>query len=183
MNDKDLILAIDNGTQSLKALMFDLEGNLLFKERVPFKPYFSAYPGWAEQDPDLFWKALCKACQRLWTQAGIDRERIAAVALTTQRATVINVDREGRPLRPAILWLDQRKTYGLPPVGGMWGFLFKVSGVSNTLAYLQAEAEANWIHTNQREIWEKTHKFLLLSGFLTYRLTGRFVDSVGWQVG
>ena len=183
MNHKDLILAIDNGTQSLKALLFDLEGNLLFKERVAFRPYFSQYPGWAEQDPDLFWKALCQACQRLWTQAGVDRERIAGVALTTQRGTVINVDREGRPLRPAILWLDQRRIYGLPPVGGMWGFLFKVSGVSSTVAYLQAEAEANWIQTNQREIWEKTDKFLLLSGYLSYRLTGRFVDSIGCQVG
>ncbi len=183
MNDKDLILAIDNGTQSLKALMFDLEGNLLFKERVPFKPYFSTYPGWAEQDPLLFWQALCQACNRLWDQRGVDRERIAGVALTTQRGTVVNVGREGQPLRPAILWLDQRKAYGLPPVGGMWGFLFRVSGVSNTVAYLQAEAEANWIHANQREIWDKTHKFLLLSGYLTYRLTGGFVDSVGCQVG
>jgi sugar (pentulose or hexulose) kinase len=183
MNDKDLILAIDNGTQSLKALMFDLEGNLLFKERVPFRPYFSPHPGWAEQDPDLFWKALCQACQGLWKQAGVDRERIAGVALTTQRGTVINVDREGRPLRPAILWLDQRKTYGLPPVGGIWGFLFRIAGVSHTVAYLQAEAEANWIRTNQSDVWDNTHKFLLLSGYLTYRLTGRFVDSVGCQVG
>jgi len=183
MIDKDLILAIDNGTQSLKALIFDLEGNLLFKERVPFRPYFSAHPGWAEQDPDLFWNTLCKACKRLWQQTGLRRERIAGVAITTQRGTVVNVDREGRPLRPAILWLDQRKAYGLPPVGGLWGFLFKATGLSNTVAYLQAEAEANWIQKNQPDIWKKTHKFLLLSGYLTYCLTGRFVDSVGCQVG
>jgi sugar (pentulose or hexulose) kinase len=51
------------------------------------------------------------------------------------------------------------------------------------VAYLQAEAEANWIRTAQPEIWEKTHKYLFLSGFLTHRLTGRFADSVGCQVG
>ncbi|MFO7599194.1 MAG: FGGY-family carbohydrate kinase [Candidatus Desulfacyla sp.] len=183
MNDKDLILAIDNGTQSLKALIFDPEGNLLFKESVRFRPYFSTNPGWAEQDPDLFWKTLCQACRGLWKQAGLDRERIAGVALTTQRGTVVNVDREGRPLRPAILWLDQRKMYGLPPVGGLWGVLFRIAGVSGTVAYLQAEAEANWIRAKQPDIWDNTHKFLLLSGYLTYRLTGRFVDSVGCQVG
>jgi len=183
MKDKDLILAIDNGTQSLKALIFDLEGDLLFKERTAFRPYFSPHPGWAEQDPHLFWNALCQGCQGLWKQAGLDRERIACVALTTQRGTVINVDREGRPLRPAILWLDQRKVYGLPPVGGIWGLLFRIAGVSRTVAYLQAEAEANLIRTNQPDIWDQTHKFLLLSGYLTYRLTGRFVDSVGCQVG
>ena len=55
--------------------------------------------------------------------------------------------------------------------------------MTDTVAYLQAEAEANWIRTNQPEIWEKTHKYLFLSGYLTYRLTGRFVDSVGCQVG
>lgn len=183
MNDKDLILAIDNGTQSLKALIFDLGGNLLFKERIPFRPYVSPRPGWAEQDPDLFWKALCQACQGLWKQGGVPRERIAGVALTTQRGTVINVDKEGRPMRPAMLWLDQRKAYGLPPVGGIWGLLFRLAGVRRTVAYLQAEAEANWIRTIQPEVWEKTHQFLFLSGYLTYRLIGEFVDSVGCQVG
>ncbi|MBW1870139.1 MAG: carbohydrate kinase, partial [Deltaproteobacteria bacterium] len=183
MDNKDLILAIDNGTQSLKALIFDLEGRLLFKERVPFKPYFSEHPGWAEQDPLLFWQALCDACNGLWQQGGVDKERIAGVAVTTQRGTVVNVDNDGKPLRPAIIWLDQRKTYGLPPVGGIWGILFKLSGVSGTVAYLQSEAEVNWIRTKQPEIWKETHKFLLLSGYLTYRLTGKFVDSIGCQVG
>ena len=55
--------------------------------------------------------------------------------------------------------------------------------MTETVAYLQAEAEANWIRTHQPEIWARTHKYLLLSGYLTYRLTGRFVDSVGCQVG
>ncbi|MFH1629597.1 MAG: FGGY-family carbohydrate kinase [Pseudomonadota bacterium] len=183
MKDKDLILAIDNGTQSLKALIFDLEGRLLFKEKVTFRPYFSKHPGWAEQDPIVFWQSLCAGCEGLWKQGGLDKKRIAGVTLTTQRGTVVNVDKDGKPLRPAILWLDQRKTYGLPPVGGIWGTLFRLSGVSGTVAYLQAEAEANWIRTKQPEIWEKTYKFLLLSGYLTYRLTGRFVDSVGCQVG
>ena len=183
MTTKDLILAIDNGTQSLKALIFDLEGQLLAKEMVPFTPYFSNQPGWAEQDPEVFWRALCQACQKLWQRKDVDKSRIAGVALTTQRATVVNVDQKGNPLRPAILWLDQRKTYGLPPVGGIWGAIFSVAGLRKTVAYLQEEAEANWIRTYQPEIWEKTHKYLLLSGYLTYRLIGEFVDSVGSQVG
>jgi sugar (pentulose or hexulose) kinase len=68
MSAKDLLLAIDNGTQSLKALIFDLEGQLLVKELVAFRPYFSEQPTWAEQDPDVFWQALCRACQGLWRQ-------------------------------------------------------------------------------------------------------------------
>ncbi len=182
MTTKDLLLAIDNGTQSLKALVFDLEGLLLAREQVKFAPYFSEHPGWAEQDPEVFWQALCQACHGLWSRHQIDKERLAGVTLTTQRGTVVNVDHNGRPLRPAILWLDQRKTYGLPPVGGPWGVIFKLAGLTKTVAYLQAEAEANWIRTYQPEIWQKSHKYLLLSGYLTHKLVQKFVDSVGCQV-
>lgn len=114
---------------------------------------------------------------------GVRKEAVAGVALTTQRSTVINVDAQGRPLRPAIVWLDQRRTTGLKPVGGWWGLAFRAAGMTETVAYLQAEAEANWIRTHQPEIWSRTHKYLFLSGYLTYRMTGRFVDSVGSQVG
>ncbi len=183
MPTKDLILAVDNGTQSLKAILFDAEGNQLAKEQLFFDPYFSAQPGWAEQDPDVFWQALCSACQGLWRQHNSLKERIACVALTTQRGTVINVDKGGKPLRPAILWLDQRKTHGMRPIGGLWGLLFNIIRLDDTIAYFQSEAEANWIHTYQPDLWEETHKYLLLSGYLTYKLIGKFVDSIGCQVG
>jgi len=180
---KDHVLAIDVGTQSVRALLFDPCGNLVHKVRVPIEPYYSKQPGWAEQDPGYFWENLCAACRRLWQEAAVPRDAVAGVALTTQRATMINVDEEGRPLRPAIVWLDQRRTEGLKPIGGLWGLAFRLSGMTETAAYLQAEAEANWIQTHQPEVWDRTHKYLFLSGYLTYRLVGRFVDSVGCQVG
>jgi sugar (pentulose or hexulose) kinase len=176
------LLAIDNGTQSVRALLFDPRGNLLARQRVPIEPYFSTAPGLAEQDPEVFWRAVCEACQGLWAQ-GVDKDSLASVALTAQRSTVINLDKHSKPLRPAIVWLDQRRTEGLKPVGGLWGAAFRVAGASETVAYLQAEAEANWIRTHQPEVWNETHKYLFLSGYLTYRLTGQFVDSVACQVG
>jgi sugar (pentulose or hexulose) kinase len=60
---------------------------------------------------------------------------------------------------------------------------FKLAGLSETIAYIQAEAECNWIRTHEPDIWAQTHKYLLLSGYLTFKLTGHFVDSVGCQVG
>lgn len=183
MNAKEHLLAIDNGTQSIKALVFGIDGRLVAKESVVLEPFYSKQPGWAEQDPEVFWRSLCRVCQRLWKNKSVDKNRIAGMALTTQRGTIINVDRSGRPLRPAIVWLDQRKAYGLPPLGGLWGALFRLLGLSPTIDYLQSEAEANWIATYQPEIWKQTAKYLLLSGYLTHKLTGEYVDSVGCQVG
>jgi sugar (pentulose or hexulose) kinase len=179
----DQILAIDNGTQSIRALLFDPQGKLQAKTKVELEPYYSDHPGWAEQDPEYYWKSLCTACGRLWQLDGVRKDAVAAVVLTTQRATVINVDENGVPLRPAMVWLDARRTHGLSPLGGKWGLAFKLVGASETVAYFQAEAEANWICKHQPEIWRNTAKYLLLSGFLTHRLTGRFVDSVACQVG
>ncbi len=179
----DNLLAIDNGTQSVRALLFDLRGNLLAKARVPIEPYYSTAPGLAEQDPNVYWDALCRACRELWAMDGVDKSSIAAAAVTTQRSTMINLDKDGKPLRPAIVWLDQRRTEGLPPVSGLWGAAFAVAGASETVAYLQSEAEWNWIRTHQPEVAKDTFKYLFLSGYLVHRLTGRYVDSVGSQVG
>jgi sugar (pentulose or hexulose) kinase len=183
MGGKDLLLVIDCGTQSLKALIFDLEGHLVAKHQVHFAPYFSEHPGWAEQDPLTYWSALCQACQGLWKQDRVDKCRIAGVTLTTQRATVVNVDDKGKPLRPAIIWLDQRKTDAPPAVSRLWKLAFTIAGARSTLARFLADAESSWISTYQPELWEKTNKFLLLSGYLSYRLVGAFVDSASCQVG
>ncbi|HAF47894.1 MAG TPA: carbohydrate kinase, partial [Anaerolineaceae bacterium] len=97
--------------------------------------------------------------------------------------TVINLDKEHQPLRPAIVWLDQRRTKNLKPVGGLWGLLFKLAGMKDTVRYLQAEAEINWIKTHQPEIWGRTDKYVYLSGYLTNKLVGKVIDSIGCQVG
>ncbi len=180
---KEHLLAIDHGTQSVRALIFDLQGNLLAKSQVKIEAYSQPKPGIVEQDPEVFWKAVCKACRQLWEVPGVDKESIAGLALTTQRSTVINLDKDFKPLRPAIIWMDQRRTAGVKPVSGLWGLAFALSGMRETVAYLQAEAEANWIQKYEPEVWQATHKYLFLSGYLTYRLTGRCIDSVGCQVG
>lgn len=179
MNDKNYLLAIDNGTQSVRALLFDLQGNLLGKGKVELEAYYSKHPGWAEQDPEYYWAMLGEACRRLWDQVDIDRGLIRGVSLTTQRGTVIHVDAEGRPLRPAILWLDQRRAEVRERIRGPWGWLFKLVGAEGAVEHFRAQAEVNWVAQEQPEIAAKTDKVLLLSGFLSHRLTGRFVDSVG----
>ena len=179
---RDLLLAIDNGTQSVRALLFDAQGNLVAKTRVVLDGYASPYPGWHEHDAEAFWTATCGATNALWAQFPQLRERVAGVSITTQRGTVINVDKDGRPLRPAITWLDQRKSPSLPPLPPLWKLAFTAAGVGKTIAYFQSEAEANWLQACEPQLWERTHKYLLLSGVLIYKCSGRFVDSIGAQV-
>jgi len=181
-NNKDYVLAIDNGTQSVRALVFDLDGQLVAKSKVEIEPYFSQHPGWAEQRVEYFWDKLCQACQGLWPQLDFPRSAIRSLALTTQRATVVNLDSNGQALRPAIVWLDQRLEQRLPGMG-LWGLLLGLAGERETVRFFRSQSEAHWIRNNQPEIWQRTAHFLLLSGYLSYRLTGKYVDSVASQVG
>lgn len=180
---RDLLLAIDNGTQSVRALLFDPSGDLVARSLVPIDDYAVANPGWHEYDAERFWSKACEACNQLWHERPDLQARVAGVAVTTQRGTVVNVDRNGKPLRPAITWLDQRKSPVIPEISAPMRGLFRVAGAQKTVRYFQREAEANWLAECEPAIWKSTHKFLLLSGYLNYRLTGEFVDSVGSQVG
>ena len=177
------LLAIDNGTQSVRALLFDLQGNLVAKSQVPLNAYFSAQPGWVEHPVEGYWSALCAACQALWAQSPVPKSSIKGVAVTTQRGTLINLDRHGQPLRAAMVWLDQRRTEQVPRLSWWWRAGFGLLGVGETIDQVIAQAEANWIAAHQPEIWQRTDKFLLLSGYLNHRLCGQFIDSIGSQVG
>jgi len=178
-----LILSIDAGTQSIRASLVDLTGNILDIVKTPIEPYFSKHPGWAEQEPSYYWEQFRATCKHLFEACGDRKERIAGVAVTTQRATVVNVDREGNPLRPAITWLDQRKADPGRIIPGILKPVLKGVGLLAFAEGVIADAEVNWIKQQQPDIWEKTHKYLLLSGFFTFKLTGEFVDSTGSNVG
>ena len=109
MNNKT-ILAIDCGTQSLRAIIFSQTGEMLARAQIEYEPYFCKNPGWAEQTPELYWNGLVKACEKLKQSNPELFGTIAGVGVTTQRASMVNVDVNGIPLRPAIIWMDQRKS-------------------------------------------------------------------------
>jgi len=179
----DHALAIDVGTQSVRAILFDPAGAVVGIGRVPIDPYVSPEPGWAEQDPEIWWSAIGEACRRLWATPGGLPASVGGVGLTTQRTTIVASDVDGRPLRPAIVWLDTRRTENLRPVGGPWGLAFRVAGVRETVARFQADAEANWIATYEPEVLRQIRRYGVLSSWLTARLVGDWVDSTASQVG
>ena len=177
------ILSIDCGTQSLRALIFSLEGNLLAIEKVAFEPYQSPNTGWAEQDPEIYWQALKTSCKLLQKNQLKHFENIAGVGVTTLRDSMINVDENGKPLRPLMVWLDQRKAAPVYYPGFGMKLAIKLLGLKESLQKAQRDGKCNWIRQNQPEIWENTHKYLQVSGFLNFRLTGEFKDSVASQIG
>jgi len=182
VGEPSLILAIDFGTQSVRALAYDRGGRCRAKHQLPISNYQHPDSGWTEHDVEGFWTLLSESCQGLWA-GSVDPAEIAAVVVTTQRATVINLDELGQPLRPAIIWTDQRRA---PPRGRLpwlWRMLFTLLRIRPIVENLEAETEANWLERHQPDLLARTAHFLLLSGYLNYRLTGVFKDSVGCQVG
>lgn len=182
-SSSELILALDIGTQSVRAIIFDLAGNVAGLSKKPLPPWDAPYPGWAETPAEVFWETLCAAIQGLWQDNPGLKKAVACVTLTTQRNTLVTVDENGMPLRPAILWLDQRIAPVVPPLSPSWRLLFLLAGQKTTVAYLQGQAKVNWLQYYEPQIWARTRKVLFLSGYLTHQLTGHLVDSTGCQVG
>ncbi len=183
MSAADRLLAIDVGTQSVRAMVFDPAGNVVAIARVPVEPYVPGPPGCAEQDPELYWRAVGEACRQLWSETPARPDMLAGVALTTQRSTVVVTDEDGRPLRRAIVWLDRCRAEGLPPIGGALGVALRAMRISGAVAAIRADAEGNLLSRREPEVWAGIRHFLYLSGWLVHRLTGSFADSTAAQVG
>ncbi len=179
-----LVLTIDLGTQSVRAVLTDKTGAILHKVQHKYeKPYYSSQPGWAEQNPDVYWEAICSITNKLKQAAASVWNDIVAVTVTTIRDTCVCVDENGKPLRDAILWLDKRECKVSKPVPFGSLLLFSLIGKSDTIALQRKISACNWIMENQPDIWEKTYKFMMISGYLTYKLTGKMVDSVANMIG
>lgn len=101
------ILAHDLGTSGNKATLFSDEGKMITSEVFRYDcHYFNT--NWAEQDPEDFWKAICVTSRNLIDKARIDPGDIAAVSFSGQMMGCLCVDKQGNPLRPSIIWADQR---------------------------------------------------------------------------
>lgn len=181
-NRKDLILAIDVGTQSVRFVLFDIKGNIKKIQKTEIEAYYSPSAGRAEQKPEYFIRKLNETGKAFFSDFN-DTKKIKAVSLTSQRGTVVNLDKNNKPLRPAIVWLDQRladngKFPEFPLSLGL-----RVVKQRGAVVHAYRNAECNWLRQNQPDIWEKTEKYLYLSGYLTHYLTGKFTDSTGAMVG
>src|SRR6185503_7195979 len=120
VSPKHFILAHDLGTTGNKATLFDLAGVIIAST---FAGYPTAYPqpNWAEQDPADWQRAVFESTQQLLAGSAIPPEQIAAISFSGHMQGALMVDEKGVPLRPAIIWADQRATSQADFIRQAWG--------------------------------------------------------------
>lgn len=169
-----LVIAIDSSTTSTKAIIVDAEGRVLAlgKREIPLH---TPAPAFYEHDPLQWWTTTNDAiAEAVGALKDADRERIVALGMTHQRETFAPFDADGQPLRNGILWLDGRapeqiKKYGSDEIHALSG---KPADITPAI-YKMA-----WVKENQPGLLAKAHKVVSVHGYLVFRLTGRWVDSV-----
>ena len=180
----ECILAIDLGTSGPKVALVTTEGEVLASE-VESTELFLIEGGGAEQDPDDWWRAIMTATRRITDRELVPRDRIIAVAVTSQWAGTVPVDQEGNALCRAIIWLDSRGAKYVPEVAGglvriqgygalkLESWLRKTGGVPS-LAGKEPVAHILLLRHEKPEIYEAAYKFMEPKDYLNLRLTGRF---------
>ncbi|MDR2753462.1 MAG: FGGY-family carbohydrate kinase [Oscillospiraceae bacterium] len=183
MAENPLVLTFDMGTQSARALLVDAKGTIVAKvQKIYDTPYISRQPGWAEQPSAFYWDALCECAQNLKAQNESLWPHIIAVTTSTVRDTCLCLDDRLEPLRDAILWLDCRESSN-DRVPALQRIFFAAAGKTDTCKLQRRVSACNWIAEHEPELWAKTHKFVFISTWLTYKLCGNLMDAVPSTVG
>ena len=179
-----LVLTIDFGTQSERAALINKKGEIVAMVKIPYNPpYISAEKGYAEQDADFYYNVLKASIQKLTLDNPEKLKDIIGATITTFRDSSVQLDKDLKPLRKCILWLDQRNAKASEKLPLLHRFLFLLVGMKNTIELNRKRTMAHWIKENEPEIWAKTYKYVNISGYLTYKLTGSLVDSASSVTG
>ncbi|BCW98784.1 MAG: xylulokinase [Armatimonadota bacterium] len=174
-----IFLGADIGTTSAKCLAVDDEGSILAEAQ---DPYGMSHPhqGWAEQDPEDFWRGLVsvvRGCLEQLRSCGREPESVAALALSTQGDTLIAADRCGRPLRPAISWMDARSSAECARLLAEADQRFWYSETGIRLTPYSSACAVLWLAENEPETL-RDGVVCWVPDFLAWRMTGRRVADV-----
>jgi xylulokinase len=171
----DYLLGLDAGTTSVKAALFDDQGRCLGIGR---EEYHLQTPSaeQAELDAEIYWQSSIKAIHTAISQAAVDAKKVRAIGVSSQGETTIALDGQGRQLRPAIVWLDNRSAPQAERLGSQFDVqkVYEVAGVPEIIPTWSA-CKILWIRENEPGIFEQVYKFLLVKDYLIYRLSGEYV--------
>lgn len=174
------LLGCDIGSSSVKASIVDASSGLTIgadfypKEEAPIK---AIKPGWAEQEPDDWWKYLKEAIKGAIAKAGIQGTDIKAIGISYQMHGLVLVDKKMEVLRPSIIWCDSRAV----PYGDR---AFKNIGEKQCLSHLLnspgnfTASKLAWVKEFEPELFRSVHKFMLPGDFIAMRMTGDIVTTV-----
>lgn len=185
MSRDTYILAHDLGTTGNKATLFDTRGSIV---AATVEAYNTAYPhpNWAEQDPADWQRAVFSSTRDLLEHSSVDAGHIAAISFSGHMQGAVFVDRAGAPLRPAIIWADQRATAQADRIRRLCGedAIYRLTGHRVSAAY--TAAKVLWVKEHQSEIYRQAHKVLQAKDYAAFLLTGTFAtdysDASGTQV-
>ncbi|MCQ2796584.1 MAG: FGGY-family carbohydrate kinase [Bacilli bacterium] len=172
-----LFLTIDVGTQSVRVSFINPKGEILGLEQVKYTPpYFSKAPGFAEINPDDYMKYIGTAYRHLIGKKNLIDD-VIGVAITYFRDSVVISKDDMVPLRPAILWLDQRRARGDEKLPLFNRMIFKLVGMSELIRLNRIRTPAHWLKENEPAIWEQTTRYMNISTYINYKFTGEYKDS------
>lgn len=184
MSKSPLILTMDFGTQSVRTCLIDKKGNIVAIVKKPYNPvYVSNGKGYAEQDPDFYYDYVISCIKELTSKNNELLSDIIAATLTTFRDSSVQLDENNKPVRKCILWLDQRTAKAQEKLPVLHQLAFKIVGMQDTIDLNRKRTVAHWIKENEPENWSKTKKYVNISSYLTYKLTGNLCDSVSCMTG
>lgn len=171
---KQFILAHDLGTTGNKATLYNAEGRLVSSIFEAYEVEY-AQTGWAEQNPEDWWQAVCTSTQKLLRQAGVAADDIACITFSGQMMGCVPLNKQGQPLRNAIIWADQRAvtqeqwlSQRISPEA-----LYRITGHRLSASY--TICKILWLRDHQPDIYQATHKFVQAKDAMVARLTGEFV--------
>lgn len=173
MNERYL-MAVDAGTTSVKTVIFDTAGHQIASSLCEYSLEHPA-SDMVEVDPEVYWSAARQGIAATLADAALSPEQIAAVGVTSQGETLIVLDKNGKPLRKAIVWLDNRATVESGMIAERFGRekVYHRTGQQDIVPAWTA-AKILWIRRNQPEIFAGIGKILMVADYIIYRLTGVF---------
>jgi xylulokinase len=171
MPQKHFILAHDLGTTGNKATLFDTDGSVVISTFASYGTDYSQ-PNWAEQNPNDWQKAVFESTQHLLTASNVSAEQIAVVSFSGHMQGALIVDKDGTPLRSAIIWADQRATAQAEFMRQTCGEgeVYHLTGNRVSAAY--TGAKVLWIKDNQPDLYRRIHKILQAKDYAAFLLTG-----------
>ncbi len=176
------VLGLDSSTTATKAILVAADGSVVAVESSGY-PFESPKPLWAEQDAGLWWAATCTSIQKALSSAGVAGSEVVAVGLTGQMHGLVLLDGSGRPLRPAILWNDQRTADECDQIRGRIGRerLISISG-NDALTGFTAP-KILWVRNHEPEIFAKARHVLLPKDYVRLMLTGGYATDRAGAAG